>query len=310
VEAFLASVEPNRRRWLARLNPPALPVTGPLERRAYVPLSDIGAEWLTLPLGPLDAEAVLAVPSTRHKKYSLVIALHGLGGSPEGMFGLEQEGNYHAYARRLLERGWAVLAPLNICGVDRRNRLERLCRLADTTLSGIELVRLQHLVDAVLADERIDGERVAGWGLSLGGRELLFWMPLEPRIRVGIVSGWFNRRPEKMAVPSERYSCFLETAEEHAFLQGWLTEFADVDVVSLIVPRPLLIQTGKKDSIAYWPDVETEFKSARQPYERLGMGERMEFDLHEGGHELRLESGLAFLDRWLGTAIPESMPER
>jgi len=54
-----------------------------------------------------------------------------------------------------------------------------------------------------------------------------------------------------MAVPDPRYSCFLETKEEHAFHDGWLVEFTDSDVVSLICPRPLMIQTGKLDRIAH-----------------------------------------------------------
>lgn len=295
VDAFMASVEPNRRRWAALLKSPALPATGPLQRMPLTPLSEIGAEWLVVPMGPFEAEAIFVPPSTGAGKCPLVIAPHGLGGSPEGMFGLEQEGNYHAYARELVKAGFAVLAPFNVCSPESRNRLERLCRLGDTTLTGIEFARLQRLLDAVLADPRIDAERVAMWGLSLGGRETLFWMPLEPRIKVGIVSAWFNRRPEKMAVPSRLYSCFLDAPEEHAFLQGWLTEFADTDIVSLIAPRPLLIQTGKRDPISHWPAVREDFAKARVVYEKLGIGDRMRFDLHEGAHELKLDSGLEFL---------------
>ena len=298
LEAFLAGVEPNRGRWRGLLKAPTLQPTGPLQRRPYEPLGNLGAEWLTLPLGPIQAEAVLAVPDTGQKNYPLVITPHGLGGSPEGMFGLEQESIYHAYGRSLLDAGYAVLAPFDVCSSEDRNRIERLCRLADTTLTGLEFARLQRLLDAVLADPRIDAGRVAMWGVSLGGRETLFWMPLEPRIKLGIVSAWFNRRPEKMAIPSTLYSCFLDSPEDHAFLQGWLTEFADADIVSLILPRPLLIQTGKRDPIAYWPHVQEDFAVARQPYEKLVLGERMAFDLHDGGHELRLETGMAFLDRW------------
>jgi hypothetical protein len=43
-----------------------------------------------------------------------------------------------------------------------------------------------------------------------------------------------------MAIPDPRYRCFLETNEEHAFFRGWLTEFTDSDVVSVICPRPWL----------------------------------------------------------------------
>ncbi len=298
IEAFVAGVDPNRKRWASLIKAPAVSATGPIERRPYAPLADLGAEWLILPLGPFAAEAILAIPPDPGT-YPLVIVPHGLGGSPDGMFGLEQDTIYHAYGRELVKAGYAVLAPFNVCSAESRNRLERLCRLADTTLTGIECTRLQRLLDVVLADPRIDAGRVAMWGVSLGGRETLFWMPLEPRIKVGVVSAWFNRRPEKMAVPSTLYSCFLEAPEEHAFLQGWLTEFADTDIVSLILPRPLLIQTGKRDPIAHWPHVQEDFAKARIPYEKLALGDRMVFDLHAGGHELVLDSGLRFLSRWL-----------
>ena len=127
----------------------------------------------------------------------------------------------------------------------------------------------------------------------------MFWMPLEPRIKVGIVAAWFNHRRNKMAVPDERYSCFLETKEEHAFFQGWLTYFSDHDVVSLICPRPLMIQTGKKDGIAWWPQVLEEFELSKQHYEKLHLAERIQMDLHEGGHEVKVDTGIAFLNRWL-----------
>jgi hypothetical protein len=102
-----------------------------------------------------------------------------------------------------------------------------------------------------------------------------------------------------MAVPDKRYSCFLDTKEEHAFFRGWLTEFTDHDVVSLICPRPLLIQHGKRDGIAWWPQVVEEFDVARKHYERLGLADRIQMYLHDGGHEACVDSGLKFLTRWL-----------
>jgi len=300
VEAFLKSVEPNRRRWLDVLSPPNLQPSGVVQRRPHEPLADLGGEWLSVPLGALEAEGLLVVPESAKGPVPLVIAQHGIGSFPERVFGVMDEGDaYHSYARILVDAGFAVFAPLNLRSMERRNRIERLCRLADTTLPGIELARLQRLLDVVLADPRIDGDRVGMWGVSLGGMATMFWMPLEPRIRAGVVCAWFNHRRNKMAIPDERYSCFLETQEEHAFFRGWLTEFTDHDAVSLICPRPILVQTGKKDGIAWWPQVVKEFETARTHYEKLGMGERMAMDLHEGGHEARVDSGVRFLTRWL-----------
>ncbi len=299
-DALIRSVEPNRRRWEAVLNPPVLSKTGQLQERSY-PLDGLTTTWIELPLGPVTAQAILAFPegASAAKPVPLIIVQHGIGSAPETAF---RGGNYHAYAKALLEAGYAVLVPLNLRSIERRNHIERLCRLAGTSLPGIELARTQHLLDVVLADPRINAGQVGMWGVSLGGMATMFWMPLEPRIKAGVVSAWFNKRTTKMAVADERYVSFIATNEDHAFFNSWLTEFSDHDVVSLICPRPLLIHHGKKDNIAYWPQVVEEFNAAKVHYNKLSMDDRIELTLHEGGHEAIVETGITFLNKWVKSA--------
>jgi len=300
IDAFERSVKSNRDRWRAILNPPQLRKSGPLSKEPHPYLKDIQAEWIELPLGPVTAQAILVFPENASKEnpVPLIIAQHGIGSYPETPFSLNNDA-YHSYARELLQAGFAVMAPMNLRSKAFRNYVERLCRLIDTTLPGIELVRLQHLLDVVLVDPRIDAERVGMWGVSLGGMATMFWMPLEPRIKVGVVSAWFNHRSNKMAVPDDRYVSFIVVDEEHAFFRGWLTEFTDHDVVALICPRPLLIQHGKNDRIAHYPQVIDEFNIAKTHYEKLNIGERIEIDIFQGGHEARAETGIPFLIHWL-----------
>ncbi len=300
IDAFKRSVEPNRERWRAVLNPPVLRKTGSLEKQPHPYLQDIHAEWVKLPLGPVTAEGILVFPpgASKDNPVPLVIAQHGIGSTPEKTFEIGHK-NYHEYARELLKAGFAVLAPMNLRSMPRRNYIERLCRLIDTTLPGIELVRMQHLLDVVLEDPRIDADRVGMWGLSLGGLATMFWASLEPRIKVCVVSAWYNHRLTKMALPDDRYVSFMVVEEEHAFFRGWATEFADYDVTSLICPRPLLVQHGKKDKIAHWPHVVDEFNMAKTHYERLNIDDRIEIDVFEGGHEALPETGIPFLVRWL-----------
>ncbi|PPL03833.1 dienelactone hydrolase family protein [Parapedobacter indicus] len=298
-DALVRSVAPNRLRWEKEvIKPPHLQKTGPLLSKPYN-LLGTDAEWLELPLGNIAARAVIAYPegASKANPAPLVIALHGIGSGPETAF--EDGKSYHAYAKALLDAGFAVMAPLNMRSIPRRNNIERLARLADVSLPGIELARLQHLLDVVLQDERIDADRVGAWGVSLGGMATLFWMPLEPRIKAGVVSAWFNHRINKMVVPDERYSSFAAGNEEHAFFSGWLTEFSDHDVVSLICPRPIQIQHGKKDNIAYWPQVVEEFERSKVHYERLELSNRIDLVLHEGSHEALVAEGVAFLKKWL-----------
>src|SRR5690606_39020345 len=222
-DALVRSVAPNRLRWEREvIKSPVLQKSGPLTRRPY-DLIGIAGEWLELPLGNISARAVIAYPkgASKEKPVPLVIALHGIGSGPETPF--EDGKSYHAYAQALLDAGFAVLAPLNMRTKERRNKIEQLARLADVSLPGIELSRLHHLLDVVLEDERIDENKVGAWGVSLGGMATMFWMPLEPRIKAGIVAAWFNHRINKMAVPDERYSSFTKSNEEHAFFTGWLT---------------------------------------------------------------------------------------
>jgi len=299
IDAFLESVEPNRDRWKRVVKPPKLEKTGDLERTPWTPLADAGAAWLTLPLDPpLTAEGLLAVPAgaTEARPAPLVIAQHGIGSWPERTFGLLDEGNhYHRYARDLLDSGFAVLAPMNL-RYEAYADVPRLCQLAGMSLPGIQMVRMQRLLDEVLEDPRIDAQRVGMWGISWGGLAVQFWMPLEPRIKAGISCAFFNHRRHKMAAPANRYSPFTT---DHAFFSDWLVEFSDADAVSLICPRPFMVQHGKQDGIGYWPGIVEEFEAARGPYAKLGIPERIEMDLHEGGHEISIETGITFLTRWL-----------
>ncbi|RIH64479.1 hypothetical protein D1164_14055 [Mariniphaga sediminis] len=298
IDAFIRSIEPNRARWRdVVIKPPEFRKTAELQRKFHI-IEGVKGEWLELELGALSVQAFYALPqsASNNQPVPLVICQHGIGSSPETPF---KDGGYHAYAKALLEAGFAVLVPMNLRSIERRNRIERLARMANLSLPGIEFARLQHLLDEIVLDDRIDSERIGMWGVSLGGMATMFFMPLEQRIKVGVVSGWFNERRNKMVIKDERYSCFLETREDHAFFNGWLTEFSDYDAVSLITPRPLLIQHGKQDGIAYWPQVVNEFNKAKIYYDKLGVGSRIKLDMHEGGHEAIVESGLQFMKKWL-----------
>ena len=57
--------------------------------------------------------------------------------------------------------------------------------------------------------------------------------------------------------------------------------------------------TGKKDGIAWWPQVIEEFGASKEHYRKLGIEDRIAMDLHDGGHEIRVESGVEWMKKWL-----------
>ena len=302
IEAFEKSVKPNRKRWLEAVGDfgPSVEDMSP-KKEPFMETKSFSAKWVTIKLFErLKGRAVLALPKGRTGLLPLVICQHGLSSSPERVFGFDDPVSYYrAFSRRLAEEGFAVLAPMNITMAPTRARYTRMALMLGKTLFGLEIFKIRRLLDYALNLPEIDSERVAMWGLSLGGTYTQFTLPLEPRIKVGIIAAWFNHRLKKMIIDDPRYSCFLSTKEEHIFVPSWLREFTDSDLISLICPRPVMIQTGKCDGIAWWPLVVEEFERSKAHYARLGIEDRIELDLHEAGHEIRFESGLRFLKKWL-----------
>lgn len=302
INAFEGSVEPNRKRWLEAVGDYGSNIESiSPEKEPFWETKSFTAQWVAINLfRQLRGRAILAMPKETSERVPLVVCQHGISSSPERIFGFDDPDNfYRAFGRRLAEHGFAVLAPLNITEAAPRARYTRMALMLGKTLWGLEIFKIRRLLDYALSLPEIDSGRVAMWGLSLGGAYTLFTVPVEPRIKVGIIAAWFNHRLKKMIIDDPRYSCFLSTNEEHIFVPGWLREFTDSDLISLICPRPVMIQAGKCDGIAWWPYVLEEFERSKTHYTKLGIEERIQIDLHEAGHEIRFESGLHFLKKWL-----------
>lgn len=301
-DSYLNSVDGMRTAWREVLSPPTLTPSAPcIVEPDWLPRDnapDAESWWLSLPLTDgLTAQAGLAVPKGGASR--LVVFQHGLASSPERVFGLgDDAGAYDEVGQLLLAAGFAVLAPLNLTIIGPRNRAQRLARLAGTTMEGLEFSRVQLVLD--------EAEKLAGpfastglWGCSWGGMSTQFWTPLSDRFDVAITSAFFNDRPNKMVVQDTRYGTFEDSGEDHAFIPGHLTHFGDADLASLICPRPFQVQIGKRDAIGWWPQIEAEYERARSHWDRLGLDERVDLQLHEQGHRVQGAAGVAWMDQWL-----------
>ncbi|HIT74509.1 MAG TPA: hypothetical protein IAA98_02895 [Candidatus Avipropionibacterium avicola] len=293
--AYLASVAERRAEWAALLNPPHLtPLDEVRVSAAQVP----GGHWLEVPVhSHLSAEGVLVVPEGARR---LIVMQHGLGSWPERVFGIPDANNGNrGLGADLVRRGYAVLAPLNLSMVDLRNRAQDLARLAGTTMEGLELARCRLLLDAV-ADlhPEVDTGAAALIGVSWGGMAAQFWTPLEDRFVAAASVAFFNDRLRKMVVEDpEHYGTFAARGEHHAFLPNHLGVFADAELASLICPRPFLVQHGHHDPIGWSPQIEAEFTRTRRHWDELGVGDRVELHIHDGGHEVDKDNLLAWVDR-------------
>ena len=302
-EAYLRSVEGHRQRWRDILGHFEHDAVARPEAwtRPFHDGDDYRAEWVMLEFLPgVVSRAVVAVPHGVEGRPPVVICQHGISCSPFHVFGyLHPQGAYGSYARALLDAGFAVVAPAVRTTGPGRNRLERVAHVCGCTLVGLECFKLEKVIDYLETRDDLDASRLGMSGLSLGGTCTLLFTPLIERIRAACSMAWFNHRRRKMVVIDPRYSCYLATAEEHLFIPGWLPEFSDSELASLICPRPLMVQTGKADGVSWWPFVLEEWERARAHYERLGLADRAELVLHDSGHEVIPSKVVEFFTRWL-----------
>ena len=290
VSAYLHSVEERRAAWKDLLAPPNL---GSIHRRTERGSKIDGGTWLKIDLDHgLSAEGLLVGDP---QETPLVVFQHGLGSLPERVFGLDDpEDTYGGVGALLVDAGYSVLAPMNLIGIERRNRAQALAKLAGTTVEGLEFSRLQVLLDS------LNVTRYALAGMSWGGLAAQYWSPLDDRVQAVASLGYFNDRPKKMMVQDARYVTFADTGEHHAFLHGLLQGFGDADLASLVAPKPMYVAHGRADLIGWWPQVEAEAERAKAHWSRLGMDGNFTFELHEGGHVIAAPP----LVEWLTTHYP------
>lgn len=236
------------------------------------------------------------LPKTRTGRIPLVISMHGGGGSPE--IALFNGGaNYHDMVRGAAEQGYAVWAPTHLFSADGyppdiRQRMDSRARLAGTTLTAIEILKISRSLDVLLKRPEIAPKRVAMVGLSYGGFYTLLTTALEPRIKVAVSSCNFG---DDLTL--------WEKSEPHGwsdarFMDG-LTLFRSPEITALICPRPLEIQMGTKDTLVLIePGRDAAPKSAAH-YQRLGFGENFRFVEFDGGHEWYGKSAWEFLAKHL-----------
>jgi len=235
--------------------------------------------------------------------FPALILIHGMGGTPEGLCGLTAQSDYHnRFGLQAVQRGYVVLAPLNMNSGKKRSWLDRKAIMIGQRLQALEQVKLIRAVDYLSERTEVDPNRIGAYGISWGGRSVMNLAALDRRVAACAISGHFNDLLPKMLTPSPHYTAYIETDEGYAFFWRQAALFNEADVVSLICPRPVFIEQGRTDRVAYWEMSQRAFQQVREMYEKLGVGERAVYSIFEGSHEIHGVEAFQFFDRWLKVA--------
>ena len=282
-----------------------------------VDCGDYVREKVLLRTGPLTVMPVyLLIPKRSRRPLPAVVAFHGHGYGVKDIVGLWEDGSerrtpdgYHKdFAVALCRRGFAVAAP-EISGFGERQTdfsgLDTvLGQGAPTTCTHASMLAFhlggsvvgmrvwdgQRLVDYLESRREFDVRRLGAMGISGGGMHTFFSTCLDSRIKAGVVSGYFCTFRESVLA---MFHCACN------FVPG-LHPFGEMyDLVGLLAPRPLLVESGTYDPIFPLAAVKRSVARARAVYRVFGAEEQVQTDLFEGRHRISGRRAYEFLARVL-----------
>ena len=302
VEAYERSIAPWRAKFAAYLGGlPYLPAQLKVREELIRETDSHTARrvWITA-FDDVEVYGVLLTPKQFASRRPALMCLHGMGGTPELVCGIVEQTDYHnRFGLQAVEKGYVVFAPVMMNSAAKRNWLDRKAIMIGQRLQPLEQFKLLRLVDYLVTRDDVAADRIGVYGISWGGRTAMYAAALDTRIAACAISGHFMESTQKMVRPSPHYTAYIEVPENYSFFSRQALDFADADICSLICPRPVHIEQGREDRVAYWKVARKEFETVQSYYQQLGLAERATFEIFEGGHIVAGRESFTFFNRFL-----------
>jgi hypothetical protein len=212
----------------------------------------------------------------------------------------EKTRSYNSFGARLADRGYIVYAPQNpYIGGDAFRVLQRKANPLGLPLFAFIVRQHERTLDWLAGQPFVDGDRMAFYGLSYGGKTAMRVPALLPRYGLSICSGDFNEWVWKN-VSVDYPGSYLFTGEYEMVEFNLGNTFNYAEMAALIAPRPFMVERGHDDPVGKDEWVAYEYAKVRRLYARLGLPGRTAIEFFPGGHEIRGEGTFAFLQKHLG----------
>jgi len=141
------------------------------------------------------------------------------------------------------------------------------------TLNVFDMMRT---VDYLEARPEVDPKRIGFMGLSQGGTMTTFTAALDERIAAADIIGYVNSW--RVFGTKDANFCGSQIVPE---IFRW---FDTSDVAGLIAPRPLLVEMGVHDKCFDFEAMRAGYCEVEKIYRAAGAGDRIDCDVHPGGH--------------------------
>ena len=261
----------------------------------------------------LTAIGYLLLPKQGVRPLPAVVCFSGHGRGVSDILGMNDDGSQRAdrgagyakeYALQCVERGYATFALEQLAFGSRRDEAarkgaptENSCRpaacaalLFGQTMAGWRVWDAMRSIDYLSTRPEVDASRIATLGASGGGTTSLLTAAVDERVKVAVVSAYFN---------TFRHSIVSISHCPDNYVPGLVQDMEMYDVAGLVAPRGLFVESGRRDMIFPIEGSEIAAGKAREIYRTFGSPDRMGYAIHEGAHEFDGVSAFAFMKQWL-----------
>jgi dienelactone hydrolase len=280
----------------------------PRSRKSYDTEKWVGYEVVLDVFPDVFAYGILCLPKDLKpgEKRPVVVCQHGLEGRPQDTIGEQGSQYYSAFAGKLADRGFITFAPQNIyIGKDLFRTLQRKANPLGKTLFSIMVPQHQQIVNWLKTQPFVDGERIAFYGLSYGGKSAMRIPPLVPDYCLSICSADFNEWVSKNASTRLPMS-YVWTGEYEIFEFDLGSTFNYSEMAALICPRPFMVERGHTDGVSTDDWVSHEYAKVFFNYShRLKLADRCEMEVFDGPHKINGVKTYAFLHKHLNWPEPK-----
>jgi dienelactone hydrolase len=241
-----------------------------------------------------------------------VVCLPGHGRGCDDIVGIDENGrqreNKSGYARdfalQVVENGYCAFAIEQLAFGCRRDDAARKkgagqssCQpaagaalLFGQTMIGWRAWDVMRAIDYLITRPQVDRSRIATMGISGGGTVSLFSAALDERIKVGVVSGYFNTFRDSIVSLSH---CIDN------YVPGMLNYFEMYDLAGLIAPRGLFIESGLRDPIFPIRGSRAAFKKAEEIYTVFGKPGNVAQEIFDDEHVFYGKGAFEFLKKMI-----------
>lgn len=309
VDAYERSAESYRETFrkevIGEFDQPLLPFNA-RSRRSWDTEKWTGHEVLLDVFPDVSAYGVLLLPKDLKpgEKRPVVVCQHGLEGRPTDVF-LNDNPSYHDFAAKLCERGFITFAPQNpYIFTDRFRTLQRKAQPLGKSLFSVIVPQHQQIVNWLKSQPYIDGDRIAFYGLSYGGKSAMRIPALVTDYCLSICSADFNEWVLKNASSRHNFS-YIWYGEYEIFEWDLGSTFNYAEMAALICPRPFMVERGHFDGVGEDEWVGYEYAKIRHLYAaQLKIGDRTQIEWFVGPHTINGKGTFDFLHRHLNWPMP------